>query len=447
MKTRLLKSFIIENKQRCGVASVVCVIFVLFALTPGAAQLRTQRRVTALQLGGAAEGSRVTIVSDSALSDYEAFRRGDRFYVKIPLADFASALPRLRADGFEDVQVQKVGDGLVVSFKLQPGAAARVDQHGNRLDVVFSAANRNPYNNTVNAAGRAENTQGSADRGRDAAGPLPPGSVAASRDRFLGEGVGNEQSSSRNPWVPTNPQNAATRNSKGNLNNPSGNANPAQANAAASPSSPSSASSAKPGSSPSSVLTPGASSVYSPASATSAGSPTARPVVTDSRSVLTWRQRGALALQWASHNRLATLLAVLILLSLILYLLLALRNRKDKDVKAKQARTPKVQPKYSAAGELNEISSRRERTAPPEKKDAATAQAASETMTAAKAGSQSGVSDLQGQQRGPQLVNASAAAANASPNSQRVLTRPTITTPIAIPDEHREEEEREVFEL
>jgi len=31
----------------------------------------------------------VTIVSDSALNDYEAFRRGDRFYVKIPQAEFA----------------------------------------------------------------------------------------------------------------------------------------------------------------------------------------------------------------------------------------------------------------------------------------------------------------------------------------------------------------------
>ncbi len=45
---------------------------------------------TSLQLGDAVEGSRVSVVSDSALSDYEAFRRGDRFYVKIPLAEFAT---------------------------------------------------------------------------------------------------------------------------------------------------------------------------------------------------------------------------------------------------------------------------------------------------------------------------------------------------------------------
>jgi len=327
MNTRILKSFIVDNKQRCGVALIVCLIFILFALTPGIAQLKTPRRVTALQLGGAVEGSRVTIVSDSALNDYEAFRRGDRFYVKIPLADFASVLPRLRADGFEDVQVQKVGDGLVVSFKLQVGATARVDQHGNRLDVVFSAANRSPYNNTVNGAGRVENTQASSERGRDAAGPLPPGSVATSRDRFVSEGVGNERASSQlsqNPWVLTNPQNGAGRNSRGGLNNQSTNSN-----AAASPA---------PVSSPASMLTPGTSSVYSQPVSAQTVSPAVKPNASGSGGGFSWKQRGALAMQWASRNRLATLLGALILLSLIFYLLLALRSRKKRAAKQNRQR-------------------------------------------------------------------------------------------------------------
>jgi hypothetical protein len=433
MKTRFLKSFRIESKQRCGVALVACAIFVLCALTPAIAQLKTQRRVTALQLGGAVEGSRVTIVSDSALNDYEAFRRGDRFYVKIPLADFFSALPRLRADGFEDVQVQKVGDGLVVSFKLQVGATARVDQHGNRLDVVFSAANRSSYGNTANGGGRIANAQGSSDRGRDAAGPVPPGSVANSRDRFVSEGVGNERpqsQSSQNPWVLTNPQNASSRNSKGSLNNQSTSANSQSTNANALPS---------PVASPSSVLTPGTSSVYSPAVSDPTVSSAAGPNATGSAGGLSWKQRGTLAMQWAKHNRLATLLGALILLSLILYLLLALRNRRDRVVKAKQAKTPKVQPKYSAGSELNELPARSEPAAPLEKKDVVLPRAGSEAVTA-KAANQSGVS-------GQPSANASAAAANASPRSQLVLTKPTITAPIAIPDEHREEEEREVFEL
>jgi len=93
---------------------------------PGAAQSRNQKRIMSIQIGEVSEGSRVTVVSDSALNDYEAFRRGDRFYVRIPLAEFTAGQPHFRGDGFEDVQVQKVGDSIVVSFKLQPGATARV---------------------------------------------------------------------------------------------------------------------------------------------------------------------------------------------------------------------------------------------------------------------------------------------------------------------------------
>src|SRR6185295_16274023 len=170
MKTELLKSLILDKKRRNGVALLFCVCLIFFVFTATAAQVRDNKHITAIQLGGAAEGSRVTVVSDSPLIDYEAFRRGDRFYVKIPLADLSAAAPHFRADGFEDVQVQKVGDSQVVSFKLQPGATARVDQRGNRLDVVFSAANRVPQLNSGNPSG---------DRGRDAVGPIPSDSAAS----------------------------------------------------------------------------------------------------------------------------------------------------------------------------------------------------------------------------------------------------------------------------
>ena len=124
MKTQRLRSISVDKKRRGAVVLLSLACLTLLFLTPGAAQLKNQRRVTAIQLGGAAEGSRVTVISDSVLSDYEAFRRGNRFYLKLPLADLASAAPHFRADGFEDVQVQKTGDGLIVSFQLQLGATA-----------------------------------------------------------------------------------------------------------------------------------------------------------------------------------------------------------------------------------------------------------------------------------------------------------------------------------
>lgn len=416
MKTKLIISLIPKNKQRCGVALMLFVCLALSALTTGSAQVRNQRRVTALQMGGAAEGSRVTVVSDSALNDYEAFRRGDRFYVKIPQADFTSAVPRMRADGFEDGYVQKVGDSLVVSFKLQPGATARVDQRGNRLDVIFSAPNRRSAGNTANAgslrtpAGRVENPQTSSDRGRDGAGPLPPGSETASRGRVVSDRAeaGNESGAQQNPWLLTNPGEA-------NKNSRKGSPTPS------------------PISSPSSILSSGTSSSYPPLSAaTPAVSPASRPGVTSAGSggFANWRHRGAAAFKWISANRLATLLGALILLSLILYLAMAFRSRQKTVVKAKRAKAPKVQPKHSPDGELNELSSPSVNKPQPEVKS-----------------TRSGAVQEQPNTRGKEPEVVPAAAAATAP-SQWVLTKPTIVSPTAGPDEYTsEEEEREVFEL
>src|SRR4051812_29249529 len=43
--------------------------------------------VTTLHSSDSPEGSRVAVSSDQPLSDYEAYRRGDRFYIKIPAAE------------------------------------------------------------------------------------------------------------------------------------------------------------------------------------------------------------------------------------------------------------------------------------------------------------------------------------------------------------------------
>src|SRR5207237_3851669 len=93
-------------------------------------------RVATLQSSDSPEGSRITVTSDHSLSGYETYRRGDRFYVKVPATD----LPRvegMRGRGFTDVKAQRDGDGILFSFRLQPGVNAHVEQRGNRLDLVF----------------------------------------------------------------------------------------------------------------------------------------------------------------------------------------------------------------------------------------------------------------------------------------------------------------------
>jgi len=379
MKSKLFKSVNLEKKRRSSVAFLffVCLTLVFSV----AAQVRDNKRITAIQLGGAAEGSRVTVVSDSSLNDYEAFRRGDRFYVKIPTADLSAAVPHFRADGFEDVQVQKVGDSQIVSFKLQPGATARVDQRGNRLDVVFSAANK-----TSLTAGNP-----SGDRERDAAGPMPSDSAASrvrtvnGRDGSIGLG---------DPRSQTYPN--ANSNKTGD--------NQVTTNVATAPASPSS--------SPS-ILSPGSTS-YQPLSAsTPIAQSSSRPANSSAGSITSqnWRSRLTAATQWIAANRLATLIGALILLGLIVYLVIVLRRRRETVGKNRQAKTPKVQPRYSPDSGLEEIS------------------------------------DAWTEVKRPQ-PDIAAAKPFSRPAPAVALTKPTIVSPTVGHDEQiREEEEREVFEL
>jgi uncharacterized repeat protein (TIGR01451 family) len=88
----------------------------------------------------AAEGSVVSIISDSdnLLKDYSAYRSGDRLYVVIPNADASAITKSGSGRGYSDIQVQQRGRDVVLSFRVQPGATARVAQSFNRLNVIFT---------------------------------------------------------------------------------------------------------------------------------------------------------------------------------------------------------------------------------------------------------------------------------------------------------------------
>jgi hypothetical protein len=392
MRIKYLKSIFASGRRRSGVALLFLVCFSLFALTSSFAQLKTQRRVTGLQPGAAAEGSRVTLLADAPLNDYEGFRRGDRFYVKIPRSELMTALPHFRADGFESVQVQKGGENLIVSFKLQPGATARINQNGNRLDVVFSAPNRSSSNTTA-SSGTPGTTgrQTSSDRGSDAAGPMPPGGSLALGERIVSGSSGSID------------RGGSTFNSRfGNARRPNATTSPNAAVAVASPIP-----------SPSTTLSPTPYSNYPPLT-------TATPASSSQIAVASRSGRTAIT-RWMSANRLATLLGALILLSFILYLANAVRRGKKNAVQA-AGQKAKVQPKYSPSDVLDELPRTRTNEPLPHQQSVAEQPAAS----------------------------AFAAAASAH-NEPWVLTMPTIVSPTASPDDLDEystdQEEREVFEL
>lgn len=347
MKIKFLKSVVPENRRRCGVglSALFCVISA--GLIPGAAQLKTQKRITALLLGEAAEGSRVTIVSDSALNDYEAFRRGDHFYVRIPQADFTSALPRFHGDGFDDVQIQKVADSIVVSFKLQPGATARADQRSNRLDVIFSAPlgrlRRNDPNAVANripsATGQPENPQSRQDRKPETAGPMPPGSVLAYRERVVNPRVGESRTrqNSGGRVITYDESNKTSTNTRSMTSK--GNSLPVKS------------------ASPATVLPPSGSPKY-PALTTATPATTAniKPAVTSpgGANSPSLKTRGRGALEWVAANRLATLLAALLVLSMLFYVFAIFSRRRRKVVKAKRTQVPLAQPKYSSSVKLDD---------------------------------------------------------------------------------------------
>jgi hypothetical protein len=415
MKTQRLRSVSFDNKRRGVVALLSFVCLTLLVFTPGSAQLRNQRRVTAIQLGGASEGSRVTVVSDSALSDYEAFRRGNRFYLKLPLADLASVAPHFRGDGFEDVQVQKTGDGLIVSFKLQPGASARVDQHGIRLDVVFTAPNRSASSSSASSEYVASAAE-SSDRGRDSAGPAPTDGASAHRERFVSARAGSRRES-RWPENSRSQTKAKTETAKhpndgGNKNsNANGNKQPTQIIASASPS---------PFRSPSFSSSPGTSAGYQPLTAASpAAYSSPQSVVGATNPAASQNSSGLQSVRkWIASNRLATMLGALILLSLIAYLVMAIRGRQENGSRAKLAKSPKVAPRYCDE-ELKDVGE-----------------------SVAKQPSRDVVSQ-------PPLSKAAAASSSTPTETESwVLTMPTIVTPPTTQDEHStEEEDREVFEL
>jgi hypothetical protein len=113
---------------------------------------RQSKRVTPLRGSDTPEGSRVTVTADAPLNDYAAYKSGDRFYVVVPgAANSGGESGGVRGRGYSDVQTQRRGNDLVYSFKLQPGAKARVSQRFNRLDVVFDS----PGGNATSAANTA----------------------------------------------------------------------------------------------------------------------------------------------------------------------------------------------------------------------------------------------------------------------------------------------------
>ena len=117
MNSTNLKNRKPRSDSRRAVIALTLSLPISLALMPAAAQSRT-KHITSIWTATAADGARVHVISDSPVSDYEAYKRADRFYVKIPKADLPTARGSLLGRGFDDVQIQRYGDGIILSFHL-----------------------------------------------------------------------------------------------------------------------------------------------------------------------------------------------------------------------------------------------------------------------------------------------------------------------------------------
>lgn len=167
---------VLRSRSRSGASTILLSLFLSFNLLPVSAQ-NYQKHITTVWTATSAAGSTVHVVSNTAVNDYEAYTRGGRFYVKIPAADLPSARGSLLGRGFDDVQIQRYGNGIIISFHLLPGTSARVQQGGNNLDVVFTSIGKtaSPAAGSVDESNRVRPR-----RLVDGAGPNPE-SVASDR--------------------------------------------------------------------------------------------------------------------------------------------------------------------------------------------------------------------------------------------------------------------------
>jgi hypothetical protein len=367
MKLNFINTIVQGIRRRPSVIVLAFLMLVNCGINSTLAQKNSQKRITSLQVSELAEGSRVSVFSDTALNDYEAFRRGDRFYVRIPLADFTAAPPKFRGDGFDDVQVQRVGDSILISFKLQLGASARVDQRSNHLDVIFSApnkvvrsgsANTRPSRTTTNAIPGIivlQNARNQQKRNPDAAGPMPPDSPRANRPRLVTQDFSSERPAPAQPSQRSHVQAGPSEGSVNKVYNRAA-ADPSPAKSVAS----SNANEVKPApkSDLPSTFTPSSTPSYPTSTAVTQSTPwPSRPIVNSpsATSSVGWKKRSEMAMRWVSANQVAASVGAFVLLILIVFGASMLYRKRRKHVKTKRVKVQGVQPKFSPDNDPEEL--------------------------------------------------------------------------------------------
>jgi hypothetical protein len=327
MKLKLRKQEYFLDRRR----AVALLLFVCLWLTLAAGQSKPLKQITSVWTATSADGARVKIDADVPLNDYEAYRRGDRYYVRVPMSNLPSKSGSLLGRGFDDGRIQRYGDGVLFSFHLSPGTTARVDQRGDHLEIVFVTLTRN--------AGAVADT----------AGPAPSSttgeSIRVKRSSTSGHAASNSPARNVTPPTAVNPSPKPAASPK---------ATPKQdpkvaANSSTPAPSPRSAASPKP--SPSALAgsaSPASTPAPKTAAAVSSPAPSSTPAPA-SKATMDWSSRMHYYYVWAQLNWIPLLITGLVLL-LLLVMLWVWRKSKLEAAASRRAEA-NAAPRESKASE------------------------------------------------------------------------------------------------
>ena len=145
------------------------------------------RHISSIRSQSTPNGSRVIVTFTGALTDYGAYRNGDKFTVILPQTDLALTEINVKGAGFTNSKVESRGANLALSFQLETSVNPSVNQVENRLEVSFSRLTSSGDTASVETSGGNNGPERStgavrADRASLASGAVPEESDTSRAD-------------------------------------------------------------------------------------------------------------------------------------------------------------------------------------------------------------------------------------------------------------------------
>jgi hypothetical protein len=108
------------------------------------------RQISSVRSQNTTNGSRVVLTFEGTVTDYGAYRNGNKFLVLIPGAELSLNEIVVKGDGFSNSKVEARGTNLAFTFHLDANIKASVSENGNRIEITFTRATAGGNTSTEN---------------------------------------------------------------------------------------------------------------------------------------------------------------------------------------------------------------------------------------------------------------------------------------------------------